>query len=58
MGETAMSQYYDGFGRMRDRERSVLHGLRTIGIVLKVIALFGFIVTYPLWGRLIPTKAI
>ncbi len=57
VGETAMFQHYDGSGRMRDRGLGFLHGLRTTGVVLKIVALIGIVVTYPLWGHLIPDRA-
>ncbi len=53
-----MSQYYDGSGRMRERPPSLLRGLTTTVTVLKFVALFGFIISYPLWGRLISPKAL
>ena len=53
-----MSQYYDGSGRMRERKLTFLHGLKTTGIVLKIIALLGVVATYPLWGHFIPRRAL
>ena len=57
VGETAMALYYDGSGRMRDRKPGFMHGLRTTGVVLKIIALMGMAISLPLWGHFVPNKA-
>jgi hypothetical protein len=53
-----MSMYYDGSGRMRERNRGLLHGLRATGVALKMIAFIGFVASYPVWGRFVPNRAI